>query len=343
MTLPGRPGGDRPDNILPERPGRPGGGRPDISLPGRPGRPGGARPGIGDRPINIGDINIGNKVINNRPSWVNIDRDKIVNINNRWQNQIGGIQNWQNRHPERRDYWRGWGDGVRHHWQHYHRHDYWFGPNWWTSHRHGCGGWHYGYRFGSHPWSYWWTVPTFAACTSWFTWSAPATVWAQPIYYDYGPGGNVVYENNLVYVNGEEIGTAEEYAQNAAVLATVPPPADEQQAEAAEWMPLGTFAVTSNEKDVDPTRVIQLAVSKEGVISGTLYNTQTDQADTIQGRVDPNTQRVAFRIGESEDIVAETGIYNLTQDDAPLLVHFGTERVENWLLVRLENPEDQPE
>jgi len=41
-------------------------------------------------------------------------------------------------------------------------------------------------------------------------------------------------------------------------------------------MPLGTFAVTSNEKDVDPSRMVQLAVSKDGIISGTLYNTPTD-------------------------------------------------------------------
>jgi hypothetical protein len=38
-------------------------------------------------------------------------------------------------------------------------------------------------------------------------------------------------------------------------------------------LPLGTFAVSSGVQDVDPTRVIQLAVNKQGVISGTLYNT----------------------------------------------------------------------
>jgi hypothetical protein len=49
---------------------------------------------------------------------------------------------------------------------------------------------------------------------------------------------------------------------------------------------------------------------------------------------------VAFRIGESENIVVETGLYNLTQEEAPALVHFGTDKVEDWLLVRLEAPED---
>jgi hypothetical protein len=51
-------------------------------------------------------------------------------------------------------------------------------------------------------------------------------------------------------------------------------------------------------------------------------------------------QRVAFRIGESDDVVFETGLYNLTQGEAPVLVHFGTDRVATYLLVRLEVPEE---
>ena len=124
------------------------------------------------------------------------------------------------------------------------------------------------------------------------------------------------------------------------MLATVPPPASEEEAAQVEWMPLGTFAVAADQQDVDPSRVVQLAVSKEGIISGTLYNTETDLAQSVQGQVDKETQRVAMRIGESEDIIVESGLYNLTQDDAPLLVHFGADRVENWLLVRMENPEE---
>ncbi|MCO8122818.1 hypothetical protein NHH03_13805 [Stieleria sp. TO1_6] len=330
-TLPGRiPGkGDRPGN----RPGI--GDRPGDRPSNRPGRPG-YRPG-GDN-INIGDINIGNTVINNRPSWVNIDRNQVNNIYNRWGNQIGGLHNWSNRYPGRVNHWQSWGNDVRHR---YHGYGDCFGPSWWNRHPHGLGGWHYGYRFSSYPSSYWWTVPTFAACTSFFSWSAPATVWAQPIYYDYGQGGNVVYENNVVYINGQQVASADEFAESAAALATVPPPPSQTEAEETEWMPLGTFAVAKDPDDVDPINVIQLAVSQQGIISGTMYNTTTDQAYTVQGQVDRETQRVAFRIGESESIVLESGLYNLTQDEAPLLVHYGTDQVENWLLVRLEDDDDE--
>lgn len=173
---------------------------------------------------------------------------------------------------------------------------------------------------------------------SWFTWTAPQAVWSQPVYYDYGQGGNVVYNDNSVYINGEQVATTNEFAQSAAELATVAPPASEEDASNIEWLGLGTFAVSAGEKDVDPSRIVQLAVSKTGIISGTLYNTQTDKTQSVQGQVDKETQRVAFRVGESEDLVVETGLYNLTQEQAPLLVHFGPDKVENWLLVRLDDP-----
>jgi hypothetical protein len=271
---------------------------------------------------------------------VNVDRDRIANIDNRWRNQINGIGNWQNRYPNRAGYWHGWADGVRDGWHHHH-HD-WFGADWWDHHHHHWSGWHYGYSFNNYSSNYWWSVPAFSAVTSWFNWSAPAAVWQQPVYYDYGQGGNVVYESNAVYINGEQVATADEFAQTAMDLATVPPPASDEEAAKAEWMPLGTFAVSAGEQDVEPTRVVQLAVNKQGIVSGTLYNSQTDQAHTVQGQVDKETQRVALRFGESETIVIETGLYNLTQQEAPVLVHFGTDKVENWLLVRLENQENTP-
>ncbi len=252
------------------------------------------------------------------------------------------MSNWIANNPGRFEHWNNWGNGVRDNWYHDHWHDHCFDGDWWDHHHHDFCGWHYWNDFANHDWNYWWTVPAWGAVTSWFNWAdtAPAT-WSQPAYYDYGQGGNVTYDNSVVYVNNQEVATAEEFAQSAMDLATVPPPVDEAEAAKAEWMPLGTFAVSSSEKDQKPSRTIQLAVNKDGIVAGTLFNAQTDQAKSIQGKVDKETQRVAFRIGESEDFVAETGLYNLTQDEAPVLVHLGPDKVENYLLVRLEYPQDQ--
>ncbi len=313
----------------------------------------GDRPNVNNRPVNvnrpidIGNINIGNNTaISNRPSWVNMDKNQFNNVSNRWQSQVGGLHNWNTRYPARAGYWHGWANGVRHsnNWHgHYHG---CFGPNWWGGHYHPCGGWHYGYGFGRYNWNYWWTVPTYVGLTNWFRWTAPAEVWSEPVYYDYGSGGNVTYTENTVYVNGEQVATTDEFAQSAAELATVPPPPSEEEAKQAEWMPLGTFAVSRGEKDVEPNLVVQLAVNKDGVVSGTLFDTTSDKAQTVQGQVDKQTQRLAVRIGENENLIAETGLYNLTLEEAPVLVHYGKDKVENWLLVRLETPPedagDQP-
>lgn len=338
-TLPGttRPGIENGMGDRPNLGNRPGAGDAIANRPNIGNGSGNAL--VNNRPIDIGEINIGNNTaISNRPSWANIDSGRVTNINNRWQNQIGGLHNWNNVHPNRVAYWAGWGAGVHSSYHWHNRNPGCFRGDWWYSHPYRWGGWHYGYGFDRRPWSYWWTVPTYAACVNWFSWSAPQTVWAQPVYYDYGQGGNVVYNDNSVYINGEQVATASEFAQTAADLATVAPPANEEESKKAEWMSLGTFTVSAGEKDVDPNRIVQLALSKEGIISGTLYNTQTDDSQAIQGKVDKQTQRVAFRIGESEDTIAESGLYNLTQDEAPLLLHLGPEKVENWLLVRLDDP-----
>ena len=346
------PGGG--DGLKDRLPG--GGDRPGIAdrLPdggdGLKGRlPGGGdrRPGIGDRVENrpnFGDRNrwTNNGVINNRANWVNIDNSRNVNLHRNWGNAFGR-PGWRTPGVARRSYWRGWSDGVRHGWGHYHRYGGWFNGSWWARHPHGLCGWHYHNWRHRYGWGYWWRVPVWSSFATWFTWQQPATVWSEPVYYDYGSEGNVVYEDNSVYIGGEEVGSAEDFAMSAMDLATVDPPASEEEAAEAEWMPLGTFAVSTDEKDTDPSLTVQLAVNREGIVAGTLYNIETDEAQSVQGAVDRETQRVAVRFGENEEVVAETGLYNLTQDEAPVLMHFGADRTENYLLVRLEQPEEEAE
>ena len=83
---------------------------------------------------------------------------------------------------------------------------------------------------------------------------------------------------------------------------------------------------------------MQLAVDKQGIIRGNYTDTSTNDNQVIQGSVDKQTQRVAFTIGDKKQDVIETGLYNLTKDEAPCLIHFGQERTEQWLLVRIKQP-----
>jgi hypothetical protein len=155
--------------------------------------------------------------------------------------------------------------------------------------------------------------------------------WAEPVYYDYG--NTIYYQGGNVYQDGEQVGTAEQYAQQAQQIALAPV---EETPETAEWMPLGVFAMV-REKDSKATMFLELAVSKEGTIAGTYSNTSSDSAQPVEGRVDKETQRAAWWIGSNQNIILETGIYNLTKDETPVLVHFGSERTQTWLLVRLKN------
>ena len=84
--------------------------------------------------------------------------------------------------------------------------------------------------------------------------------------------------------------------------------------------------------------VVQLAVNKQGVIRGNSTDTTTGETQPVQGSVDLQSQRVAFTIGDNSTHVFETGLYNLTKDEAPALLHAGSDSTEQWLLVRLQQP-----
>ncbi|MCH7752709.1 MAG: hypothetical protein IH898_11215 [Planctomycetes bacterium] len=180
----------------------------------------------------------------------------------------------------------------------------------------------------------------------WATWGALAgwyAVGGSGQYYDYGSGGNCYSEDGTVYYEGEPVATEEEYAEQAMTLAD----AGAQTIDAAiaadadiEWMPLGVFALV-HESQGEPTMYMQLAISKDGTISGTYLNTVTNSTKPIQGSVDKETQRAAWTVGDKSQTVVETGLYNLTMDEAPALLHFGTEKTQEWLLVRLEDPDSE--
>ncbi len=292
-----------------------------------------------DRPI-IGDRDWNDR-IHNRPGWVDMDRDRLNGVRDRWNDALWGrgddLRRSMQRRPNRVARWQSWGNTVRFRWRIGGVGV--FGPWWWTSHHPMLGRWHHWHHWNRHPWRFWWGRPTFPVLTTWFVWQAPPTVWTQPIFYDFGPGGNVILQDNRVLISGVDVGSAEEFAQSAAELATVPPPQDDEELDATEWFPLGTFAVSTSELEGEPSRFVQLAVSQQGIVSGTFFNSQTDISQAVLGQVDPQTQRVAVRLGEDEDLVIETGLYNLTLDEVPVMVHFADEATDFFLLVRMDEPE----
>ncbi len=166
---------------------------------------------------------------------------------------------------------------------------------------------------------------------TWFAYDS-----APPVYYDYG--NNVVYQDNSVYINGQDAGTSQQYYDQAEDLATAG--ADAAASSDGDWLPLGVFAMTQQGHE-NSNMVIQLAVNKAGVIRGNFTDTASNKTETVQGSIDKQTQRAAWTIGDNRSTVIETGLYNLTKDEAPALVHFGADRTEQWLLVRLNKQDGQ--
>jgi hypothetical protein len=156
----------------------------------------------------------------------------------------------------------------------------------------------------------------------------------NPVYYNYG--NNVTYQDGNVYMDGNDVGTAGEYYDQAAQLAstgaTAEAPSD------GDWLPLGVFTLTKADQP-STNLVLQLAVNKDGILRGNYTDTTTNQTQPVQGSVDKETQRVAFTVGDNKTTVVETGHYNLTKDEAPALMHIGKDSTQQWLLVRLQQPD----
>jgi hypothetical protein len=186
----------------------------------------------------------------------------------------------------------------------------------------------------NRPWQHWWHRPTTNEVARW---SAGLGL-AAPLYYDYGPGGNVVYRDKHVYVNGNPVGTTEVYEKSVTDLANASTATDAANDQPGQWLPLGTFAVLRDGGDDKPSQTLQLAMDKNGNVSGVLFDLQKDTSTPVSGSLDRATQRVAFNLGANSGLVAETGIYNLTKDEVPVLVHKGNEKPQAYTLVRFQTP-----
>jgi hypothetical protein len=319
-TLPARPGGgiqfgggSRPGSAA--RPGdgsRPAGDRPGVGRPeqpgnrsgdiGRPGQPG-ERPGNIGRPGRPGD----------RPNlpgsggWAQHQPSRFRD-REQWQES----QNWrQNNRAAILAHWHNTRGGY----------DEWYGDEWWIINRLQD---LYGPNFKYYAEAVWPEV------TEWV--GSRAT---EPIYYSYGD--NVYYRDGSVYYGEQAVATEEQYAAEAEAIATSIPNIKPTE---KDWMPLGVFAMTADGEPTgaDPTLFLQLAVSKQGIVSGTLQNTATKSVQSIEGMVDKQSQRTAWGAAGKTRPLMETGIANLTKDTTPALLHFPDGTTQQWLLVRLEKP-----
>ncbi len=147
--------------------------------------------------------------------------------------------------------------------------------------------------YGSHAGA--WTAAGWSANAAWTCppWSGLAKHFGYgdnpPVSYSYG--SNVTCVDGNVLLDGENIGTAEEFSQQAADLAQAG--ADSQTTAEDKWVPLGVFAMVRNEQQ-HPQLILQLAMNQQGNLRGNYTDETTDNTLPIQGGIDTKTQRAAW-------------------------------------------------
>ena len=196
---------------------------------------------------------------------------------------------------------------------------------------------------------WWWGHPPWHNAWGWFAAGffagAVTNAVLTPVPYYYG--SNIVYIEDTVYVNNVPYVSSNEYyqqAQNIAKAGAVPAAQPEAVADAQkeadknpvdEWLPMGTFVVVADGKQKESKRILQIATNKQGQVRGNFINQEADTVTELYGAVDPQTQRVAFKAKGNESLIAECGLWNLTQDTVPMLVHLDKNRTEERTLIRL--------
>ncbi len=218
-------------------------------------------------------------------------------------------------------------DTVRQSFNHYNS----FGRNWWS--RHPLSWYNRGWD------DYWpWRWTAWGGLAGW--WGLDAAV--EPVYYDYGD--NIVYDNDTVYYGSQPECSAAQYYQQSQNLAVSAPPENVQPSTpqlqgqyAKDWQPMGIFSLVQADAG-SSSQMMQLCVNKAGTIRGNYYNALTDQTQPIRGSIDKKSMRACWIIGNNKSVVYDTGVGNLLKNEAPLLVHYSTQKTQQFTLVRMQNP-----
>jgi hypothetical protein len=176
-----------------------------------------------------------------------------------------------------------------------------------------------------------WRTPVWGDCASYVGYPADTAA----TYYNYGD--TVTYQDGNVYYGDQVAATEADYAQQASQIADAgqqsQPPEDEK------WQPLGVFAMVKGDETTS-NDIFQLAINKDGVIRGNYYNAASDTTTPVYGSLDKKSQRIAWTIGDKKEPVYETGLYNLTEKETTMLVHFSKDHTEQYNLFQVPPQEE---
>jgi len=227
-----------------------------------------------------------------------------------------------------------------HHHAHYAHHNRPFTHGWYGNHHGAWGGW--GWGAGNA-----WAPAAFGTAAAWLGLSAANSVAGgyQPVetVYTADQGDQDTASNDDTTPNGDEPSAQEAQPQNFAPAAqaaelvksgVADPPKD------AKLLPLGVYSLAPKGQQ-EASAMVQLSVSKDGIVRGSYYDLLSNQAHPVQGAVDKKTQRVAWTVGSNGKVLFETSLANLTQETGPLSVHYENGQSRQWTVAQYEGEEDE--
>ena len=174
-----------------------------------------------------------------------------------------------------------------------------------------------------HPGFNAWAAASWVGVNDWLGWG-----WSTPYYYE--DSGYPVEVPQEYYTQPS---TEPQYTTGSQTSSQAPV----GPAAQGDWMSLGVYAAAQKVEDAPYTNMfVQLMIDKTGNLSGSYYNSTTEQIHQIDGFVDKDSQEAVWRLSDNADSpVMTAGIFNLTQDIATVNVRYSSGVETNLELVRL--------
>jgi hypothetical protein len=107
----------------------------------------------------------------------------------------------------------------------------------------------------------------------------------------------------------------------------------------ARFLPLGVYSIAPQGSD-EATGLVQLAVSKEGVLRGTFVDAE-DKDHAISGAVDKKTGRVAWTAAPNSKTVYHTTLQELTKESGPSPLLVSSEHGQaKWTIAHYKHEDE---
>jgi hypothetical protein len=217
-----------------------------------------------------------------------------------------------------------------HHHAHWGNHNRPFSRGWYGHHRGAWGGaWGWG-----NPWG----IANWGTTAAWLgLGAATAPVWAG-----YGPTNTTIYDTDNEELNapGNELPggqnmSPEALAAESAAARELAAKGMTEPGQDEKFMPLGVFTLAP-ENQTEATAMLQLAVSKQGVLRGSYFDLLSDVNHPIRGSVNKKTQHVAWTFGPQGKVTFQTALGVLTESSGPVSVHYENGQTRQWVLARYD-------